>query len=191
MGEMLGTDELLDEEKVVLAVRKWVDGFVVGLNLCPFAQREMLNNRVRFITTNVNTQEQLLMALQDELELLNSEVSIETTLLIHAHVLQDFGDYNQFLSFADGLLVEMELEGIYQIASFHPGYQFGGTNEDDAENYTNRSPYPVLHIIREASLERAIAEYPEVDQIPSRNIALMNTMGQNKLQVLFAGLFEL
>jgi hypothetical protein len=105
-------------------------------------------------------------------------------LLIHANVLRDFHDYNQFLGYADSLLVEMELEGIYQIASFHPDYQFDGTMPDDAENYTNRSPYPMLHLIREASLERVIADYPEVDQIPTRNIALMNELGPDKLQAL-------
>ena len=89
-----------------------------------------------------------------------------------------------FLNFTDHLLVEMDLEGVYQIASFHPDYQFGGTELEDAENYTNRSPYPVLHLIREESLERAIASYPDVNEIPERNIALMNELGSEKLQQL-------
>jgi hypothetical protein len=124
-----------------------------------------------------------LMALQAELELLNTDPSVETTLLIHPGVLQDFYDYNRFLGYADSLLVEMGLEGIYQIASFHPDYQFDGTKPDDAENYTNRSPHPMLHLIREASLERVIADY-QVDQIPVRNIAIMNGLGQDKLRAL-------
>jgi hypothetical protein len=172
------------DEKMIRSVRQWVETLVVGMNLCPFAKRELLKNRVRFATTTSITEEQLLVALQGELQLLNTDPSIETTLLIHADVLQDFYDYNRFLSYADSLLVEMELEGIYQIASFHPDYQFDGTKPDDAENYTNRSPYPMLHLIREVSLERAIADYPEVDQIPVRNIALMNELGQDKLQAL-------
>jgi hypothetical protein len=182
--------ELRNDEETVLSVRQWVNTFVVDMNLCPFAKYEMLHNRVRFATTAAITEEQLLVSLQEELELLNSDPSVETTLLIHAHVLQDFYAYNQFLSDADRLLVEMGLEGIYQIASFHPDYQFGGTNPDDAENYTNRSPYPLLHIIREASLERAIAAYPDVDQVPVRNVALMNSLGQMKLQALFESLLK-
>ena len=171
------------DEKVVRSVRLWVETLVVGMNLCPFAGREMVKDRVRFASTTSVTEEQLLVALQAELELMNTDPSVETTLLIHSGVLQDFYDYNRFLSYADSLLVEMGLEGIYQIASFHPDYQFDGTKPDDAENYTNRSPYPMLHIIREASLERVIADY-QVDQIPVRNIALMNRLGQDKLQVL-------
>ena len=129
----------------------------MGLNLCPFAKRELLANRVRFSVTQVATEEQLLAELQGELERLNSDDSIETTLLIHPEVLQDFYCYNQFLDYVDGLLREMALEGVYQVASFHPDYQFGGTEPDDAENYTNRSPYPILQLIREASLEKAVA----------------------------------
>jgi len=172
------------DEKTVQPVRQWVETLVVGMNLCPFAKREMVKNRVRFATTTSKTEEQLLMALQAELELLNSDPSVETTLLIHPGVLQGFYDYNRFLGYADSLLVELGLEGIYQIASFHPDYQFDGTKLDDAENYTNRSPYPMLHLIREASLERVIADYPEVDQIPVRNMALMNSLGQDKLQAV-------
>jgi hypothetical protein len=94
------------------------------------------------------------------------------------------------LSLADELLLEMGLEGAYQIASFHPGYQFGGTNPEDAENYTNRSPYPMLHLIREASLERAIAGHPDVDQVPVRNVVMMNNLGHTKLEALFKNLFK-
>ena len=183
--------ELRNDAEIVLSVQQWVKVFVMEMNLCPFAKYEILHNRVRFVTTNAITEQQLLISLQDELELLNSDPSVETTLLIHANVLQDFYDYNQFLSCADNLLLDMGLEGTYQVASFHPDYQFGGTNPDDAENYTNRSPYPLLHLIREASLERAIAKYPDVDQVPIRNVALMNSMGHNKLQALFESLFKL
>ncbi len=184
MKEELGPVDLEHDEKIVQAVRQWVETLIVGMNLCPFAKREMVNNRIRFATTTAITKEQLLMALQAELNLLNTDSSVETTLLIHSGVLQDFYDYNQFLNYADSLLVEMELEGIFQIASFHPDYQFDGTKPDDVENYTNRSPYPMLHLIREASLERVIANYPDVDQIPQRNIELMNELGQDKLQAL-------
>lgn len=154
------------------------------MNLCPFAKRELTRNRVRFALTVAETEEALLMALQAELELLNSNTAIETTLLIHVNVLQDFDDYNQFLNYTDKLLRQTGLEGVYQIASFHPHYRFDGTGSDDAENYTNRSPYPMLHIIREESLAGAIAESANVDQIPARNIALMNKLGQARLRTL-------
>ena len=175
---------LENDEEIILAVRQWVETFVVGMNLCPFAKRELVKNRVRFVTTAATTAEQLLQVLQTELELLNADPSVETTLLIHPAVLQDFYDFNDFLGFADSLLLDMELEGIYQVASFHPDYQFGGTRPGDAENYTNRAPYPVLHLLREESLERVIADYPDVDDIPERNIELMNSLGQDKLQAL-------
>jgi hypothetical protein len=172
------------DQKLIQPVRQWVENFVIGENLCPFAKRELGKDRVRFATTASATVEQLLITLQAELALLNSDPCVETTLLIHPDVLQDFGDYNQFLGYADDLLVEMGLEGTYQVASFHPDYQFAGTQPNDAENYTNRSPYPMMHVLREASLERAIADYPDVDQIPARNITLMNDVGQAKLQTL-------
>ena len=175
---------LENDEEIIHAVRQWVETFVVGMNLCPFAKRELVKNRVRFVTTAATTAEQLLQVLQTELELLNADPSVETTLLIHPAVLQDFYDFNDFLDCADSLLVDMELEGIYQVASFHPDYQFGGTRSGDAENYTNRAPYPVLHLLREESLERVIADYPDVDDIPERNIELMNSLGQDKLQAL-------
>ena len=178
----LGASE--NAEVIISAVRKWVETFVVGMNLCPFAKRELVKNRVRFVTTAASTEEGLLTVLQAELELLNADPTVETTLLIHPSVLQDFYAYNDFLDVADSLLTDMELEGTYQIASFHPDYQFGGTQPDDAENYTNRAPYPVLHLLREESLERVIAEYHDVDDIPERNIALMNKLGTDKLQAL-------
>jgi hypothetical protein len=182
--------DLLEDDKIVRSVRQWVESFVVDMNLCPFAKRELVKNRVRFAVTKAATEEQLLMALQAELELLASDPSVETTLLIHSEVLQDFYDYNQFLDYADRLLVQMRLRGVYQIASFHPNYQFGGTDSADVENYTNRSPYPVLHLIREESLARVIADYPNVDQIPERNIELMNSLGQDKLEKLMQACFN-
>mgnify|MGYP000076321381 CR=1 FL=1 len=179
-------------ELIVESVKAWVETMVVGLNLCPFAKRELLANRVRFFVSEAKTEEQLLMDLHSELNLLNDCAGaaggayIETTLLIHPEALLDFGDYNQFLDYAEGLLVELQLEGIYQIASFHPNYQFAGTQLKDVENYTNRSPYPILHLIREHSLERAVANYPNPEQIPDRNIALLKEMGSEKIKTLLS-----
>jgi len=180
----------MSNENIIQATQKWVETIVIGMNLCPFAKREVVKNRVRYTVAESTAQEQLLMDLKIELELLNNDSSIETTLLIHPSILQDFYDYNDFLELADSLLIDMELEGIYQIASFHPNYQFGGTNFDDAENYTNRSPYQMLHLIREASLEKAVANYPDPEDIPERNINIMNELGADKMKVLLEECFQ-
>jgi uncharacterized protein len=136
------------------------------MNLCPFVKRELVKNRIRFAITEAATEEQLLTALRTELELLENDAAIETTLLIHANVLQEFADYNQFLDDADALLVEMHLDGVYQVASFHPDYTFSGTDPADAENY------------------------PDVRQIPTQNIALMNTLGGIRLTELMKACFS-
>ena len=180
----------MDHETIIKPVRHWVETVVVGLNLCPFAKRELINNRVRFSVSDATTEEQLLTDLESELNLLSGDDSVETTLLINPQVLQDFYDFNQFLNYADELLVQMELDGVFQIASFHPDYQFGGTEPDDVENYTNRSPYPTLHLIREASLELAIANYPDADGIPTRNIELLESLGEEKMRSLLNACFE-
>lgn len=171
-------------------MRQWLASLVIDLNLCPFAKRELVNDRVRFAATPADTQDDLLQALATELESLQRDDSVETTLLIHPQVLQDFRDYNQFLDAADGLLIDLQLDGVFQVASFHPDYQFADTAPDDAENYTNRSPYPMLHILREASLERVIADTPDVAQIPIRNVALMNEMGRESMQQLLQACFR-
>jgi hypothetical protein len=168
----------MESEAIANVVRRWVADVVVALNLCPFAGRELLRNRVRFVVTDAATEEQLLAPLETELVLLNDDAAIETTLLIHPEVLQDVLDYNQFLDSAERLLVQSELEGIYQIASFHPDYQFAGTAAGDVEIFTNRSPYPLLHILREASRALRIAAYPETEQIPARNIEQMKSLVQ-------------
>ena len=117
---------------------------------------------------------------------LDKDPEIETTLLIHPHALADFADYNDFLALADALLVQAEREGVYQVASFHPHYRFAGTGEDDAENYSNRSPYPMLHLLREASVGQAIDAHPDIDAVPSRNIARMNELGRTHMKALLA-----
>ncbi|MDB2448966.1 DUF1415 domain-containing protein [bacterium] len=175
-----------DQSAVIAAVRHWVDRLVVGENLCPFAKREVVNNRVRFVCSPARNETELLTDLALELDHLQQQPEVETTLLIHPQVLQDFLDYNDFLELADALLRERKLEGEFQIASFHPHYQFADTEVDDAENFTNRSPYPVLHLLREASLEQAIERYPDTGDIPERNIARMNELGSAHLQALLA-----
>jgi len=180
----------LNRDEIIEAVRLWVERLVIGLNLCPFAKRELMKERIRFSVSDAKSEEHLLQDLQHELELLDQDDTIETTLLIHPQVLTDFYDYNQFLDLADDLLLQMQLEGKFQIASFHPRYQFGGTQPNDVENYTNRSPYPMLHLIREDSLEKAIESHPDSDQIPQRNIDLMQDMGPEKLSALLQSCFD-
>ena len=168
-------------DNVIIATRNWVESIVIKLDLCPFARRELNGGRVRMKVCSDGDESALLQALQDEMKLLDRESSIETTLLIHPFLLQDFDDYNQFLNLVDGLIIEQSREGIYQVASFHPQYQFAGTDPDAAENFTNRSPYPMLHLLREASVEKAIESFPDVEKIPEKNIERMNCIGKDKL----------
>ncbi len=171
------------------ATRCWVEQVVVALNLCPFAKRELVKERVRFVVSPATTEDELLADLTAELAHLNANESTETTLLIHPHVLTEFAQYNDFLGAADDLLFHLGFEGVFQVASFHPDYQFGGTAQQDAENYTNRSPFPMLHLLREDSLTVAIDNYPDVEQIPQRNIDLMNDMGAEALRTLLTACF--
>jgi len=178
------------EQGIIKSTRQWLENVVIKLNLCPFAKRELVKNRIRFVISNATTEDKLLEDLKDELELLNTNPEIETTLLIHPKVLTDFYVYNEFLNYADDLLEYLKLDGIYQVASFHPDYQFADTDFDDVENYTNRSPYPMLHLIREESLEKAIENYPDSDLIPEHNIELIKSLGQNKMQALLQACFS-
>ncbi|MFK7802014.1 MAG: DUF1415 domain-containing protein [Anaerolineae bacterium] len=177
-------------ETVITEVQKWVESIIVGLNLCPFAKREVVAQTIRFAVAEAQTEEDLLISLQSELNRLNSQPGIETTLVIHPFVLQKFETFNQFLDLADVLVEQMGLEGVFQIASFHPDYQFHGTNPNDAENFINRSPYPILHILREESVARAVAEYPDADLIPQRNIERVNNMGRAKLEAQLQACFS-
>jgi hypothetical protein len=180
----------VNQSDIISATRNWVDTVVVGLNFCPFAKRELAKGRVRFTVCEATNEDFLLQHLQQEIKRLDNEPDLETTLLIHPYALGDFVRYNEFLEQANGLLEVLDREGVYQVASFHPHYQFAGTGPDDAENYTNRSPYPMLHLLREASLEVAIDHYPNVDDIPDRNIELTQKLGVQKMRVLLASCLE-
>jgi hypothetical protein len=165
-------------EAVLAAIRHWLERAVLGLNLCPFARAVYVKEQIRYTVSVATTPEALLADLIAELRTLAAEEEeIETTLLIHPDVLTDFLDYNDFLGVAEATVADLGLEGVIQIASFHPRYQFAGTAEDDIENYTNRSPYPLLHLLREASVERAVAAFPEAAEIYERNIATMRRLG--------------
>jgi uncharacterized protein len=166
-------------ESVVAATRRWLEAAVIGLNLCPFARAVHIRNQIRYTVSAATAPEALLADLIAELQALVAAPpeQIETTLLIHPDVLTDFLDYNYFLGVAEATVADLGLEGVIQIASFHPRYQFAGTAEDDIENYTNRSPYPLLHLLREASVERAVAAFPDAAEIYEKNIETMRALG--------------
>lgn len=166
-------------EEAAAATREWLEKAVIGLNLCPFARTPHVQGRIRYAVSEAETPEELLEHLIAELQALAAAPpeETETTLLIHPRVLHDFLDYNDFLGVADAAVAELGLEGTIQVASFHPRYQFAGTEPDDMENYTNRSPYPILHLLREASVERAVETFPDASQIYERNIETMRRLG--------------
>ena len=176
----------VSNEEAIAATKLWLERAVIGLNLCPFAQSVQVRNQIRYVVSAAQTPEELLRDLLAEFEILaeSSSAKIDTTLLIHPHVLTDFLDYNDFLEIADEALAEVELDGELQIASMHPQYQFADTELDDITNYTNRSPFPTLHLLREASIEQAVAAYPDAAQIFEKNIETMHRLGHegwNKL----------
>ncbi len=163
----------------ITATRRWLERAVIGLNLCPFAKSVYVKQQVRFVLSAATTTDALLEELAYELARLaetDPEV-VDTTLLIHPHVLGDFLDYNDFLDQADAAVEALELDGVLQVASFHPDYRFAGTDADDVGNFTNRSPYPTLHLLREDSIDRAVAAFPDPDVIVERNIATLEKLG--------------
>ena len=174
-------------DEIIAATRRWLERSVIGLNLCPFAESVYRGNRVRFRVSGQTSASGLLEDLREELTALQAADSLrcETTLLIHPWVLADFVEYNDFLDACDAEVAALDLEGELQVASFHPQYQFAGTQPGDIENYTNRSPYPMLHLLREASIDRAIAAVPDTDEIYRRNIRTLRTLGHEGWQRLW------
>lgn len=174
---------------VIAATRAWVERAVIGLNLCPFAKAVETKGLVRYLCCQARTEEALLNALSDALQALAAAdpAEVETSLLIHPGVLTDFLDFNDFLGMADELLVSLGLEGEIQIASFHPGYRFAGTAPDAIENHSNRSPYPTLHLLRESSIDAAVAAFPDAADIYERNIDTLRQLGVDGWRRLFPG----
>jgi len=173
------SEPIQDGAAVIADTRLWLEKAVIGLNLCPFARAEYVRNRVAFRVSEATTTEALLADLESALrELTQAEPSkLETTLLIHPRVLQDFLDYNDFLDEAEALLERMGLEGVIQIASFHPRYQFAGEDPADMSHFTNRSPYPTLHLLRESSIERAVRGGEDAETIVARNLKTVRALG--------------
>jgi len=178
----------VDAARVEADIRRWLERAVIGLNLCPFAKAVHAKGQVRIVVSDASTERALLEELGEEMARLRDTPveEIDTTLLVHPDVLQDFLDYNDFLDDADALVEAMELDGVLQVASFHPHYQFAGTEPGDAENLTNRSPWPILHLLREESVDRAVDAYPEPDSIIERNVGTMRELGAGGLRKLLS-----
>ena len=164
---------------MIAEMKNWLEKAVIGLNLCPFAKAVHVKEQIRYVVSNATNEEELLADLLDELQQLYDADAekLETTLLIHPYVLTDFLDYNDFLEVADAAVSELALDGEIQVASFHPDYQFAETRYEDVENYSNRAPYPCLHLLRESSVERAVAAFPEAEKIYQKNIDTLKALG--------------
>jgi hypothetical protein len=167
------------EEQAIAETRAWIERAVIGLNLCPFAKAVHAKNQIRYVVSDDTDVEDLLTTLCDELRLLAhaDPEDIDTTLIIHPRVLTDFLDFNDFLDLADAAVEDMGYAGVLQVASFHPQYQFEGTEADDVTNASNRSPYPTLHLLREASVDRAVEAFPEAETIYEANMRTLEALG--------------
>lgn len=178
-----------DDEQIIAATQKWLEKAVIGLNLCPFAKAVHVKQQIRYVVSPATSPEALLETLMNELQLLSDTdpEKIDTTLLIHPFVLNDFLDYNEFLDVADAAVEDMQLDGELQVASFHPDYQFAETDQNDISNYTNRAPYPILHLLREDSIERAVEAFPEASEIFDKNIETMEKLGHDGWDKLDVG----
>lgn len=174
-------------QTITSEVNTWLEKVVIGLNLCPFAAKPARNKQIRIAVSEATDEEALLASILTELYTLTSTSvdQLETTLVVVPKMLQDFDDYNLFLNWTDALLKQQQLEGIIQVATFHPNYCFAGCEPEDAENLTNRSPYPIFHLIREDSLEKVLQHYPEPEKIPENNINTVNDLTDEQVNTLF------
>lgn len=174
----------MTDQQIIAATQAWLSSFVIAYNICPFARREHERNSIRYRVVPGNSFETSLETVIAECVHLDSDPDTETSLLIFAENFADFEDFLDLLAIAEQLLIDQGYEGIYQLASFHPDYCFAQTAENDPSNYTNRSPYPMLHLIREESIERAVASHPDPAGIPDRNIELTRQLGLEKLRAI-------
>ena len=177
----------MDDADVIAEMRQWIEKAVIGLNLCPFARAVYVKNQVRFVVSRAPHLDGLLADLDRELDFLPAAdpSAVDTTLLIHPTLLPDFLDFNDFMQPAEAAVDEHGLDGVIQIASFHPAFQFEGAESDDLGNYANRAPFPTLHLLREASIERAVAAFPEAGTIYERNIETLKALGHAGWQALW------
>jgi len=169
----------MTDEAVLTQTKHWLEAAVIGLNLCPFAKAVYVKNQVRLVVSKARHADDFLEELDRELDLLVATPAseIDTTLLIHPTLFEDFLDFNDFLEIAEGVVDEHGLEGVIQLASFHPQFQFEGSEPDDISNYTNRAPFAILHLLREDSVERAVQAFAQADAIFETNIATLEKLG--------------
>ena len=180
---------MADKKTVIRHTKKWLSTVVIAHGLCPFAKQEFDNGRIHYAVIETESLEAQLEQLVLECQALDNDPARETSLLIFPRALSDFQDYLDLLELATALLKAQDYEGIYQLASFHPDYRFEGVGPDDPANYTNRSPYPMLHILRETSVEQALKNYPNPEKIPERNVQLTQGLGLQIMEELLAGCY--
>ena len=175
--------------QVVAQMRAWLERAVIGLNLCPFAKGVHVKGQIHYVVSEARTADELLSDLKRELGALTAESEMvrDTSLLMAPYCLSDFFDFNDFLGDAEDLLHDMGLAGVLQIASFHPQFQFAGVAQDDISNYTNRAPYPTLHLLRESSIDRAVEAFPEAEMIYEKNIDTLQRLGHAGWEALGLG----
>jgi hypothetical protein len=180
-------DAQIKDDVVITQTKLWLEKAVIGLNLCPFAKGVHIKDQIRYFVSHATTPEELIKDLMAELEVLAeaNPDKVDTTLLIHPFIMNDFLDYNDFLEVADATLEELDLDGILQVASFHPQYQFEDAEPDDIDNYTNRSPFPTLHLLREDSIDKAVEAFPEAEQIYEKNMQTLRALGHEGWKKLF------
>ncbi|WP_019275854.1 DUF1415 domain-containing protein [Vibrio coralliilyticus] len=180
------------KETIAQQVNQWLNDVVIGLNLCPFAAKPQRNKQIKIFVSEAQQEEALLEDILTQLMELESKTAeeLETTLVVVPNMLEDFYDYNLFIDWVEALIRQQGWEGTYQLATFHPEYCFGGAEPEDAENLTNRSPYPVFHLIREESMEKVLKHYPDPESIPETNIARVESLTQPELVKLFPYLFK-
>ncbi len=173
-------------------VNAWLDNVVIGLNLCPFAAKPQRNQQIRIHVSEARDDQSLLEDILLQLLTLENTSSqvLDTTLVVVPHMLSDFYEYNLFIDWVEALIAQQGWQGVYQLATFHPDYCFAGAAPDDSENLTNRSPYPIFHLIREASIERVLKHYPDPDAIPDNNIARVAALSESERLTLFPYLFR-
>ncbi|MEP6342403.1 MAG: DUF1415 domain-containing protein [Maricaulaceae bacterium] len=179
-----------DNTKYINQTRKWLTDVVIGHSLCPFAKREHDNDRIHYDVIETADLHNQLEQIVAQCSALDKDINRETSLLIFPLGLSDFEEYLDMLDIATALLNAQSYEGVYQLASFHPNYCFAGADLDDPSNYTNRSPYPVLHILRESSIEAALKNYPNPEKIPERNIQLTKSLGVETMRALLADCYK-
>ena len=175
---------MVNKAEIKAITRNWIQDFIIGLQLCPFARVPFEKDLIAYYVIEDYDVEACLEAIADVLQQIDntSPKEVETALVIFPHQLAEFDDYLDFLAAAEDVLIQLKLEGILQLASFHPAYQFADTALEDISNYTNRSPYPMIHLLREDSVHKAIISYPNVHAIPKRNIDLLNQMDEKEVR---------